>query len=753
MAKLTLTDISGGYLSVGVFNTNNSLIEAAMENTLSRDGTSPNQMNADLDMNSYDINNINDATQNQQPVSYAQFVAASGSLSTVPASLVTIVDAGGLYASDNVEGALQEVTFSYAQSALETTNGITPTDLTYIWGDVRRYGAVADAVAGSGGTDNTSAFQDAVDSGHPVYIPEGYWAVEGTVEVFSPGGADGGLSVKGCAQARVEKFTNANTDPIFHIVGSMGDFDGGGMTIAVREYGGYDKGVVLFGHNPTAVDNTDTSCLDTSYASVGNFRILGKLSNTGQDGTIGLFVHSAGRRRGEFISPTTLNMYYNRIHRVNVQQVDYAFVLSTDANANSVWGCNVQQFGTAGFYINGYGNQITACTVEGGSAWDTRERAAYYMANKDDGPEGSFGADYECDEDTPTVAILSVTKGNPTTITCSSAHGLTSTDKVRLKAIVDNGPDGDLETALNGGQFEVTVTTTVSFTIPIDTSGLTNIYVSGGNVHTGPYPVLGSFRNQISSYNENTFNASNRVVRGFLVSRPVGAYATESAFEGAYGNNHFTFTGTQSGGVGPSGKTDRQYVLNNTFFSNAADGHFGRVLKMEDWEVRELDDGSGVTWGTDEYKVVGGRLTGLGESTAYDVLVLDDVGPTGAAAILTLRFAGKVSGSATERNHVGEIQWALFFESGTETAVQLSRKESDNGNGHPAEWSIVTANGSSGTGYGKYTLTLTTNSLTGTNNDFFYGWKAELVTSQLEESNLDWDADLSILDGDQGDGP
>jgi len=57
MAKLTLSDISGSG-STNAINANNALIEAALENTLSRDGTTPNMMDADLDMNSYDINNV-----------------------------------------------------------------------------------------------------------------------------------------------------------------------------------------------------------------------------------------------------------------------------------------------------------------------------------------------------------------------------------------------------------------------------------------------------------------------------------------------------------------------------------------------------------------------------------------------------------------------------------------------------------------------------------------------------------------------
>jgi len=65
MAKLTLIDIANlsgnpGSAQTNI-NANNALIEAAIENTLSRDGTAPNTMSADLDMNSNDINNLGTA--------------------------------------------------------------------------------------------------------------------------------------------------------------------------------------------------------------------------------------------------------------------------------------------------------------------------------------------------------------------------------------------------------------------------------------------------------------------------------------------------------------------------------------------------------------------------------------------------------------------------------------------------------------------------------------------------------------------
>lgn len=61
MAKLTLTDLTSlanDNSAVSKVNTNNAAIEAAFENTLSRDGTSPNAMGANLDMNGHQIINV-----------------------------------------------------------------------------------------------------------------------------------------------------------------------------------------------------------------------------------------------------------------------------------------------------------------------------------------------------------------------------------------------------------------------------------------------------------------------------------------------------------------------------------------------------------------------------------------------------------------------------------------------------------------------------------------------------------------------
>lgn len=89
LAKLTTSTIATGYAAVAALNSNFDAIETAMENTLSRDGTTPNQMNADIDLNGYRI--LNQAN----PVAISGFTW-SGSWTTARAYTVgTVVENGG----------------------------------------------------------------------------------------------------------------------------------------------------------------------------------------------------------------------------------------------------------------------------------------------------------------------------------------------------------------------------------------------------------------------------------------------------------------------------------------------------------------------------------------------------------------------------------------------------------------------------------------------------------------------------------
>jgi hypothetical protein len=82
MAKLTLTDVASGYDSATTVAANNALVEAAVENTLSRDGTAPNTMSADLDLNSNKVTNVTDGTNAQDAVTKSQLDAVVAAAAT-----------------------------------------------------------------------------------------------------------------------------------------------------------------------------------------------------------------------------------------------------------------------------------------------------------------------------------------------------------------------------------------------------------------------------------------------------------------------------------------------------------------------------------------------------------------------------------------------------------------------------------------------------------------------------------------------
>lgn len=105
MAKLTLSDLtnlSNPTSVVNTINNNSALTEAALENTLSRDGTAPNQMEADLDMNSNRILNLPAPTSVGEPIRLGDLdeIADIGAIltpeSTTPNAIVRWGDSNGL---------------------------------------------------------------------------------------------------------------------------------------------------------------------------------------------------------------------------------------------------------------------------------------------------------------------------------------------------------------------------------------------------------------------------------------------------------------------------------------------------------------------------------------------------------------------------------------------------------------------------------------------------------------------------------
>ena len=227
--KPTISNISSGYASTTTLNSNFTALRDGFDNTLSLDGSTPNSMNADFDVNGYRILNAGQvdtdalyvggvAITSSADVDFqTTYLTASytGDGSTVAYSLTANPQSEG-NVSIYVDGVYQNkdtfslsgttVTFSEApplNAAIEivyptntdTLNGSLSSAITYNQGgtgaqdrnvaqklqetvSVKDFGAVGDGV-----TDDTAAIQAALSASASVFFPDGSYLMNSGVSI------------------------------------------------------------------------------------------------------------------------------------------------------------------------------------------------------------------------------------------------------------------------------------------------------------------------------------------------------------------------------------------------------------------------------------------------------------------------------------------------------------------------------------------------------------------------------------------
>lgn len=168
MSKIVLADLANlqnETTAVNAINRNNTTLEAASDNTLSRDGQQPNHMLSTLDMNSNPIINLPAAGSDGEPVRRAEYQLDIAALSHNTALLPNSV-------SNTILADMPAATYKGRTTGSGDPQDIPVSNLTHVF-NVKDYGAVGD-----GGTDDTVAIKAATlacinAGGGTVYFPAG----------------------------------------------------------------------------------------------------------------------------------------------------------------------------------------------------------------------------------------------------------------------------------------------------------------------------------------------------------------------------------------------------------------------------------------------------------------------------------------------------------------------------------------------------------------------------------------------------
>lgn len=207
MAKIDLTSVLGGFRTQNQINHNFSLIERAFDNVLSRDGSLPNQMEADLDMNSNDILNVTNLTVDNLVIGAAAAlpVLVSRSQETQnPGAGISNLTVNPYYVGNDsltiyVDGLKQVIDVDYQEIGtaedISTTVAMTSPfagtetvdiviDATYQKGScanaaIVNWVSLADYICAGSDHDTawTSALADACTYNKAVYIPAGEYDI------------------------------------------------------------------------------------------------------------------------------------------------------------------------------------------------------------------------------------------------------------------------------------------------------------------------------------------------------------------------------------------------------------------------------------------------------------------------------------------------------------------------------------------------------------------------------------------------
>lgn len=123
MSKITLPTIESGYLSAEAINTAFAAIEDAINNTLSRDGSTPNQMEADLDLNGHAL--LNTSIDADDPARIATYQEVLDTVEAHASGLISVRSERHIATNLQTEFTLSDFSYEPGTSNLAVyVNGV-----------------------------------------------------------------------------------------------------------------------------------------------------------------------------------------------------------------------------------------------------------------------------------------------------------------------------------------------------------------------------------------------------------------------------------------------------------------------------------------------------------------------------------------------------------------------------------------------------------------------------------------------------
>ena len=256
------------------------------------------------------------------------------------------------------------------------------------------------------------------------------------------------------------------------------------------------------------------------------------------------------------------------------------------------------------------------------------------------------------------------------------------------------------------------------------------------------YPIYGAWQNKMSGSAELTLDAAGgKVVRLVRNSIPAGTH------NNTYEENYTEFGGVLSGGLGRNGRSDDRAIGFDSDVETGAISVLNKGQKrIKGHEFRTLDQGPGAFYEKREsWALVDGRESGMVASTDYDLLEIDQIGNDLAGCLIKFTFAGKAD-STSDSVYRGEIWWAVSQNSGVDTATKIFEHVHSFGDTAPFDPVCVASDGSANpTQNTKARVSLSVGAIGASNA--FCSWRAEILHSNLQDVNLDYDADIRLLSG------